>query len=135
MSGKYLCYKFINKMVANHLMPDVEDWTCFFKLVGNMPIEFFSAKTIFDDAEGRKSTQIILNVTDKYLKNAICDYLNTLFTIKAMSVQIPKFGKEADLVLTGICRLMMSYDDSTWLASTFGIILESFDSSLQSSYL
>ena len=102
-------------MVCNNLKPEIEEWGTFFKFIGNMPLEFFSKNTIFDDVEARKSCFGIITGTDKLLKASICEYLNTIFTVKAMSVQIPKFGKDADLVLCGITRLLMSYEDSSWL--------------------
>jgi hypothetical protein len=60
-----LCYKFILKILAHHVTFDVQEWTTLFKLIGNMPLEFFSAKTLFDDVEARKSTATILSVLDK----------------------------------------------------------------------
>jgi len=49
MSSKYLCFKYILQMCSIYINPDLDEWSNFFKLVGNMPVEFFSSKTIYDD--------------------------------------------------------------------------------------
>jgi len=49
LSGKYLCFKFILRMMSNHIVADIGDWSCFFKLIGYFPLEFFSSSTIMDD--------------------------------------------------------------------------------------
>jgi hypothetical protein len=36
----------IAKALANSIIPDVDEWTLFYKIVGAMPLEFFSAKTV-----------------------------------------------------------------------------------------
>jgi hypothetical protein len=35
-----------------------------------------------------------------------------------MAIQMPKFGKDVDLVLKGMCKLLMSYDDVNWVQET-----------------
>jgi hypothetical protein len=54
LSGKYSCFKYICRMLANHLS-DLQDFTVFFKLMGHMPIEFFSTLTVFNDIQARQS--------------------------------------------------------------------------------
>ena len=84
LSGRYLCFKFILRMMSFHIKPEVEDWSCFFKLMGYMPLEFFSSNTILDDQEA-KSCSLALISALKTQEN-ILDYLNALFQVKAMSV-------------------------------------------------
>jgi hypothetical protein len=55
-SSKYLCYKYISRMLANHIKADLEEYTTLFKLIGLMPLEFFSSKTVLDDKHSRSST-------------------------------------------------------------------------------
>lgn len=52
-----------------------------------------------DDGEARKSILKISGKIEVQLKQMINDYLSTLFSVKAMSVTIPKFGKDTDLIL------------------------------------
>lgn len=57
LSSRYLCFKYINRMMANHLKPSaIADFSILFKLVGLMPLEFFSHKTVLDDVRAREST-------------------------------------------------------------------------------
>lgn len=84
LSGKYLCFKFILRMMNFHIQTDIEDWSCLFKLLGYMPLEFFSNSTIFDDKEAKLCSS---SLTDSInAKETISEYLNTLFQVKAMSV-------------------------------------------------
>lgn len=60
LSSKYLCYKYISKMMANHLNAEqMKDWSTYFNLVGHMPQEFYSTRTIMDDKEARDSVSTI----------------------------------------------------------------------------
>lgn len=52
-------------MMANHITSEIEEWSTFFKLAGHMPLEFYSARTVFDDFEARKSVAGICTKTDK----------------------------------------------------------------------
>ena len=66
---------------------------------------------------------------------AISDYLNTLFQVKAMSVQMPKFGKDTDLILDGIFRLIMGENDNKWLKDQLFASMQVFDQTISSSYM
>lgn len=50
-----------------------------------------------------------------------------------MSVTIPKFGKDTDLILQGITRVLLTYPELSFLQ--LQTALESFDQMLQSTYL
>jgi len=105
-------------MLANHIKPDIDEYTTLFKLIGFMPLEFFSSKTVLDDKNSRSAIQKLICLPDSSLKSVLQDYLHTLFTVKAMSIQMPKFGKDVDLILKGMCKLLMSYEDCQWLQPT-----------------
>ncbi len=47
-----------------------------------------------------------------------------------MSLSLPKFGKDTDLVLKGICRLVMTYT-----SFDLGEAVNVFDTFLESTYL
>lgn len=83
-------------------MPDVDEWTLFFKIVGAMPLEFFSFKTV-EDNEAHSICKSLGIMAQKI----ICEYLNTLFCVKVLSENMPRFGKDTELVLLGICKLMV----------------------------
>ena len=67
---------------------------------------------------------------DTLIKTSICEYLNDLFTVKAMSSEIPKFSKNANIVLSGIIRLLICFEDLSWLNETLAISLEAIESCL-----
>lgn len=48
---------------------------------------------------------------------------------------MPKFGKDADLVLNGICKILMCFDDESWLAQTTAECLDALDQMVESTYL
>ena len=50
-----------------------------------------------------------------------------------MSVTIPKFGKDTDLILQGISKILMTFSNFEFL--NLQPVLEAFDQSLQSTYL
>ena len=52
-----------------------------------------------------------------------------------MSVQMPKFGKDTDLILEGIFRLIMDVEDVRWLQDGLVGSLQAFDAALSSSYM
>lgn len=52
-----------------------------------------------------------------------------------MSVQMPKFGKDTDLILEGIFRLVMDVKDVKWLQDGLVGSLQAFDAALSSSYM
>lgn len=61
-SARYLCFKYIVRMLANYIIPaegvrqigpeETFDWSAFFALIGELPLEFFSTRTVFTDVEG-----------------------------------------------------------------------------------
>jgi len=71
-------------MMSNHIFADIEDWSCFFKLIGYFPLEFFSSSTIMDDKEARMSSKVLINSLK--IRENVYDYVNNLFTVKAMSI-------------------------------------------------
>lgn len=46
-------------MIANHITPEIEDYSTLFKLIGQMPLEFFSTKTIMDDKDARNYIKLM----------------------------------------------------------------------------
>lgn len=120
-------------MLSFHIKPEIEDWSCFFKLIGYMPLEFFSSNTILDDQEAKLSSQLLIDALK--IKENVLDYLNALFQVKAMSVQMPKFGKDTELILEGIFRLIIAAKDVKWLQDGFIGSLQAFDAALSSSYM
>lgn len=52
-----------------------------------------------------------------------------------MSVQMPKFGKDTDLILDGIFRLIMGENDSKWLKDQLFASMQVFDQTISSSYM
>lgn len=67
-------------------------------------------------------------VLGESLKETISSYLQTLFVTKAMTVQIPRFGKDAKQVLNGLSKLLLVYSETSWLDATINTICEAFDS-------
>lgn len=131
LSSRYLCYKYINRMMANHLKPaSITDFSTLFKLIGLMPLEFFSSKTILDDHKARAATTKLIGCFQDQLHQQICEYLTTLFTVKAMSIQMPKYGRDVTLIVKGISRLTMISATSAWLQSTMDASVEAIDSAL-----
>ena len=55
-SIRYLCLKYVIRLVHNNLKLEFEEWSSLFILFGSLPLEFFSTKTNFDDQEARKLT-------------------------------------------------------------------------------
>lgn len=84
LSGRYLCFKFILRMMSYHIKTDIQDWSCFFKLIGYMPLEFFSHNTVLDDQEGQACALNLIKSLK--IRESVTDYLNTLFQVKAMSL-------------------------------------------------
>lgn len=130
MSSRYLCYKYIVRMLSKAIGPatPITQWSALFKIASNMPLELFSTRTTFHDTEARAATQELVLVLGEPLKETICSYLQTLFVTKAMTMQIPKFGKDSEQVLNGLSKLMLVYSETSWLDATMQIICEAFDS-------
>jgi hypothetical protein len=133
LSGRYLCFKFIMRMMSFHIKTEIEDWSCFFKLIGYMPLEFFSSKSVLDDQEAKSSSAILINSLK--VRDNVSEYLNALFQVKAMSVQMPKFGKDTDLILEGIFRLIVGEQDVKWLRDALVGALQALDAAISSSYM
>lgn len=52
-----------------------------------------------------------------------------------MAIQMPKFGRDVELVVQGITRLTMVSGSAAWLQATMDASVEAIDSALQSTYL
>jgi len=73
-----------------------------------MPLEFFCTRTVFTDVEGiQASADLIEALGRQDLQSAIQEFLNSLFTVNAMPSQMPKFGQHTELVLKGICNMLL----------------------------
>jgi len=144
-SNRYLCQKYVLKMMSHYLVaptPTSEfDWSSFFCIIGLMPLEFFSTRTVFLDKEGLSiAAQLIETVGRDALQTAIADYLQSLFTVMAHSLDMPKFGKNCDGILKGISSMLLileqTYEDPIiyWLLQTLEPCMASIDSALSSTY-
>lgn len=54
-SSRYLCNKYVVRMVSNYVVPAQGinfDWSSLFSIIGDLPLEFFSTRTVFTDTEG-----------------------------------------------------------------------------------
>lgn len=63
-SNKYLCFKYILQMLALYIdLDNIQnlDWSQFFKVIGKMPLEFFSTETIFIDEEALKFSALLVD--------------------------------------------------------------------------
>ena len=68
-----------------------------------MPIEFFSLRTVSSDLEGRQASQAFVNsVTKDFLQQTLAEYLNNLFTVKAMTQSMPRFSGDGDAIINGM---------------------------------
>ena len=73
------------------------DWTTFFTVIGHFPLEFFSTRTVLTDDEGLSSAAGLIEALGRQdLQDALSEYLTSLFTVKALPSQMPKFGGQAD---------------------------------------
>ena len=72
-----------------------------------MPLEFFSSRTICDDQLARESALVMIKRVPN-LHEVCFDYLQSMFTVKATVSSMPKFGKDADLIVTGITKLLIA---------------------------
>jgi citrate lyase synthetase len=59
-SARYMCLKYMVRMLANYvvsaetvrMLHQEFNWSQFFILIGQMPLEFFCTRTVFTDGEG-----------------------------------------------------------------------------------
>jgi len=118
------------------------DWSLLFSLVGELPLEFFSTRTVFTDVEGIQAAADLVEALGRLdLQSAIQDYLTTLFTTNAMPTSMSKFGSRTEKVMRGICNMVLilttKYEDPLvfWLQQFMEPVLDSFRQGLSSSYL
>ena len=151
-SARYLCYKYIVRALSQYVVPQALtrqqqpsqdfDWSTLFTIVGELPLEFFSTRTVFTDASGiQAAADLIESLGRQDLQTAIQDYLQSLFTTNAMPSTIPKFGLRTDKVMTGIANMILilttKYEDPMiiWLQQFMEPVLDSFRQGMSSSYL
>ena len=80
----------------------------FFAVIGHFPLEFFCTRTIFQDNDGLASAAGLIEALGRQdLQDVLSEFLNSLFTVKALPSQMPKFGSDPDRVLTGICNMIL----------------------------
>jgi hypothetical protein len=143
-SNRYLCYKFILKLLALYLDTSQElDWSTLFKCLGKLPVELFSRNCTYDDKEGLEASQRLVTVRMEraFVQQLLATYLDNLFTVKAMTQQMSRFGADADLIINGMVKLIVTMDlidseqTSVWLQQAMGASLEAIDAALASTYM
>lgn len=141
-SNRYLCKKFALQCLANYLVVEEVDWKTLFKLFGQMNTEFFSTCCVFVDKEALDAAARLLNKIGKEkVQDAIGDFLNSLFTVKALHQQMPKFGAHYETILKGIANLtlisLLVYQEpmTYWFTQKLELSLTVFDTMLESTYL
>lgn len=81
------------------------------KLLGKMPIEFFSRQSeVYVDKEGHELARRLVydRIGEKQvIDKMIAGYINDLFQVKAIVQQMPKFGNDINLIIEGIARLIL----------------------------
>lgn len=115
-SSRYLCMKFIQRMLAFYAIDSRQkstdeqnfNWSRFFAILGYLPLEFFSKKTVHLDEEGLSaSSQLIDSLHKETVREMIGEYLIALFTVKALPSQMPKFGGQLELISKGLANLIL----------------------------
>ena len=65
-SNRYLCKKYLLQLVSNYVITPTNDpnfdWKILFKILGQMPVEFFSPKTLFIDREALDASVKLVEV-------------------------------------------------------------------------
>ena len=87
-SNRYLCQKFILKLLSLYLDTSQDlDWSTLFKCLGKLPIELFSKRCTYDDKEGLEASNrlVTVRVERAFIHQLLASYLDTLFTVKAMT--------------------------------------------------
>ena len=100
-STKYLCWKYILSILSLYLKVTPElNLSMLLKLLGKMPIEFFSNQA-YSDSEGQKyARRLVARIGEKAVVNdLIAGYINDLFQLKAIVQQMPKFGNDINLII------------------------------------
>ena len=120
-SNRYLCYKFVLMMITNYLrveeLHQAEMQTTFFKIIGNMPFELFSASEsiIYTDREGLEYAAYLIDQVGKEQVEAMLrSYLSDIFQVKASLQAMPKFqgpSQESVVkVIRGIIKILLILD-------------------------
>ena len=108
-SSKYLCWKYILAMLSLYLRvtPDL-NLSSLLKLLGKMPVDFFSNQAYQDREAQQSAITLIKRIGEKAVfTDMIGGYINDLFQVKAIVQQMPKFGKEINLIIDGVSRLIL----------------------------
>ena len=118
------------------------DWTTFLTVIGQFPLEFFSTRTVLTDNEGLASSAGLIEALGRQdLQDVLSEFLTSLFTVKALPSQMPKFGAQADQVLIGICNMILiltyKYEEPVvfWLKQLMEPCLDALRQTLSSTYL
>ena len=85
-SSKYLCWKYILAMLSHYLRvtPDL-NYSSLLKLLGKMPVEFFSNQAYLDREAQQSAITLIKRIGEKAVFNdMIGGYINDLFQVKAI---------------------------------------------------
>ena len=65
-SNRYLCKKYLLQLVSNYVITPTNDpnfdWKILFKIIGQMPDEFLSPKTLFIDREALDASVKLVEV-------------------------------------------------------------------------
>ncbi|CDW83820.1 rrna methylase family [Stylonychia lemnae] len=145
-SSKYLCYKYIYQMTSQYLQKNTFkdiNVSLLLKIIGKMPIQFFTNQTSYQDKEAHKAsiTFVDLFAVQWIQDGTITQYLKDLFEIKAIVSQMPKYGNEIDLIISGLAKVLLAlglrYQDQhyQWFIATIRPIFENLTHILNSSYL
>ena len=61
------------------------------------------------------------------LHEVCLEYLQSIFTVKATVSSMPKFGKDADLIVAGISKLLIASPSGTGVILGLGGCMEAID--------
>ena len=80
------------------------------KLIGRLPIEFFSVQCNYKDQEAWVSTRLFVERFGQQLfeDGRVPQYLRDVFEIKAQASQMPKFGMDVDLIIEGLAKIQLA---------------------------
>lgn len=85
------------------------DTSKFLKMTGMMPVEFFSFRTNYNDREALEASQnLIAQIGPEWFCQTVSQYLENLFTVKAMTQDMPRFGQDADAIIKGMVKLIIA---------------------------
>ena len=92
--SKYLSQKYVLSMCSKYVKEDIEEFAQLFKVLSDMPFEFFtnSPIIIFKDSEALDASQALLQKLgkDKVYEN-LTVYFSDIFEVKALLQAIPRF--------------------------------------------